>query len=53
MARPRKKATEMTDQELIRKVFPAEVRKEARKVIAELNAEKPKRASAKKGSKKR
>ena len=53
MARPRKKASEMTDQELIRKVFPAAVRKEARKVIAELNADSPKRQTVKKGSKKR
>ena len=53
MARPLKKASEMTDQELIRKVFPAEVRKEARKVITELNSEKPKRKTVRKVPKKR
>ncbi len=40
MGRPRKKVTEMTDAELLRRVFPAPVRKEAKKVIAELNDEK-------------
>ena len=53
MGRPRKKVSEMTDQELLRRVFPPEVRREAKKVIAELNAEKLKRQTAKKGSKKR
>jgi len=33
----------MTDKELVRKLFPAPIRKELKRVIAELNAEKPKR----------
>lgn len=38
-----KKASEMTDKELVRKLFPAPVRKALKEVLAELNAEKPKR----------
>src|SRR6187397_337382 len=38
-----KKASEMTDKQLVRKLFPKEVRSELKRVIAELNAEKPKR----------
>ena len=52
MGRPRKKASEMTDKELARKVFSPEVRREVRAFLSELNAE-AKRKAVKKGSKKR
>ena len=48
MARPRKKVSEMTDKELIRKVFPAPVRKALKTELLELNSEKPKRKGVKK-----
>jgi len=38
-----KTAAEMTDRELVRKLFPAPVRKELKQVLADLNAERPKR----------
>ena len=40
---PRKKpVSEMTDKELVRKLFPAPIRRELKKIVAELNREKPK-----------
>ena len=38
-----KKASEMTDKQLVRRLFPKDVRNELKRVIAELNVEKPKR----------
>ena len=37
----------MTDKELVRRLFPKEVRKQLKSVLAELNAEKPKRRKPK------
>lgn len=39
MSRTPKPVTEMTDKELVRKLFPAPIRKELKRVIAELNAD--------------
>jgi hypothetical protein len=43
MARPKKRANELTDEELVKRLFPKEVRKELKRVLADLNADKPKR----------
>jgi hypothetical protein len=43
MPRKKKPASKMTDKELVRKLFPTPVRKELKKVLAELNADRPKR----------
>jgi hypothetical protein len=43
MAKPKKRANELTDKELVKRLFPSEVRKELKRVLADLNAEKPKR----------
>lgn len=48
MARPKKKVTEMTDKELIRKVFAAPVRKALKAELLELNRERLKRKGVKK-----
>jgi hypothetical protein len=37
----KKKASQMTDKELVRRLFPKDVRKQLKTVVAELNAEKP------------
>ena len=42
MPRRKKPVSEMTDKELVRKLFPAPIRKELKKIVAELNREKPK-----------
>lgn len=39
---PRKKADEMTTEEIMKKVFPPEVRKAAKKALRELEGPKPK-----------
>jgi hypothetical protein len=44
MARPKKRANELTDKELVKRLFPKEVRKELKRVLADLNAERPKQA---------
>jgi hypothetical protein len=36
-----KKASKMTDKELVRRLFPKETRKQLKAVLDELNAEKP------------
>jgi hypothetical protein len=38
----------MTDKELVRKIFPKDVRKQLEAVLSELNSEKPKRHRTKK-----
>jgi hypothetical protein len=43
MARPKKSANELTDKELVARLFPPEVRKELKRVLADLNADRPKR----------
>src|SRR5262245_8498945 len=43
MARPKKRANELTDKELVKRLFPPEVRKELKRVLAALNADRPKR----------
>lgn len=48
-----KLVTKMTDKELVKKLFPAPVRKELKLVLAELNEERPKRKKQAKGRKKR
>jgi len=35
----------MTDKQLVRRLFPKDVRKQLKQVLSELNAEKPKRAT--------
>ena len=50
MARPKKRANELTDKELVKRLFPKDVRKELKRVLAELNAEPPKRKWARKVS---
>jgi len=37
MARPRKKAVELTTEQALKKLFPPEVRKEAKKVVRKAN----------------
>ncbi len=44
----RTKIHEMTDKQLIRKLFPKPIRKALKTVLLELNAEKPKRKKRKK-----
>lgn len=44
----KKKATQMTDKELVRRLFPKAVRKQLKTVLLELNAEQPKRPKSKK-----
>ena len=39
-----KKASKMTDKELVRRLFSKDTRKQLKTVLAELNAERPKRA---------
>jgi hypothetical protein len=48
MPRRKKPVSEMTDKELVRKLFPAPIRKELKKIVLELNADKPKRKKRKK-----
>ena len=48
MPRRKKPVSEMTDKELVRKLFPAPIRKELNKIVLELNSEKPKRMAKKK-----
>jgi hypothetical protein len=48
MPRKEKPYGKMTDKELVRKIFPKEVRKQLETVLSELNSEKPKRQRAKK-----
>jgi hypothetical protein len=38
----RKPATKLTDKELVRRVIPTEIRNQLKKLLVELNAEKPK-----------
>jgi hypothetical protein len=40
--RAKKKASEMTDKELVRALFPKPVRKRLKEIVLELNREKPK-----------
>jgi hypothetical protein len=46
----KKPYAKMTDKELVRRLFPKDVRKQLKTVLAELNAEKPKRAKKPKKS---
>src|SRR5688500_16317944 len=46
--RKSKPATQMTDNELVRKLFPKPVRKALKRVLLELNEETPKRRKPKK-----
>src|SRR5687767_9885569 len=48
MPRRQKPVSEMTDKELVRKIFPTPVRKALKKVLAELNSDKPKAKKRKK-----
>jgi len=48
MPRRKKPVSEMTDKELVRKLFPTPVRKALKQVLAELNREKSKRKKRKK-----
>jgi len=43
MAKPKKSANELTDKQLMKRLFPKEVRKELKRVLADLNADRPKR----------
>jgi hypothetical protein len=43
MARPKKSANQLTDKELVKRLFPKDVRKELKRVLADLNADRPKR----------
>src|SRR5688572_21218666 len=43
MGRPKKRANELTDKELVKRLFPPDVRKELKRVLADLNAERPER----------
>jgi hypothetical protein len=43
MVRPKKRANELTDKELVKRLFPKEVRKELKRVLADLNAPRAKR----------
>lgn len=43
MPRAKKSAAELTDKQLVKRLFPAPVRKELKRVLAELNAKRPKR----------
>ena len=42
MPRKKKSAAELTDKQLVKRLFPPEVRKELKRVLAELNADRPK-----------
>ena len=53
MGRPKKSIALMTDKELVRKLFPAPIRKELKRVLAELNADGPKRRKQAQKAKKR
>jgi hypothetical protein len=44
----KKRASQMTDKQLVRRLFPKEVRVRLKAVLEELNAEKPKRRKPKK-----
>ena len=48
MPRKDKPYGQMTDKELVRKIFPKGVREQLKSLLSELNAEKPKRQRAKK-----
>ena len=48
MPRKEKPYGKMTDKELVRKIFPKEVREQLETVLSELNSEKPKRQRTKK-----
>jgi hypothetical protein len=43
VARPKKSANQLTDKQLVKRLFPAEVRQELKRVLADLNADRPKR----------
>jgi hypothetical protein len=45
MARPKKKARDLTTKEALRKLFPAEVRKEATKEVRKANEQATKKDS--------
>jgi len=48
MAKPKKKATQMTDKELVRALFPKDVRNQLKAVVLALNAEPKRRVGSKK-----
>jgi hypothetical protein len=48
MAKPKKKAGQMTDKELVRALFPKAVRKQLKAVLLELNREQSARRKSKK-----
>jgi hypothetical protein len=41
--RPKKSAAELTDKQLVKRLFPGPVRKELKRVLAELDTDGPKR----------
>lgn len=43
MARPRKKAAELTTEQVLKKLFPPEVRKEAKKEVRKANEQATKK----------
>ncbi len=53
MGRPKKSVAELTDKQLVKRLFPAPIRKELKRVIAELNADGPKQRKQAKQRKKR
>ena len=47
MARPKKAVNQLTDKELVKRLFPKEVRKEIKRVLAALNTDGRKRRKTK------
>jgi hypothetical protein len=47
MARPKKSANQLTDKELVKRLFPKEIRKELKRVLADLNKPKKRKQAGK------